>query len=133
MAKTKKAAAVANETGTGSNLGKFLLILFLVAIFLCSFNQISSSDPFLHIKTGEVILSGGAVPHADIYLSSAIGNLWVTHEWLSEVIIYLIYLLAGFWGLIIFCSLLATLTYYILLKIAERHGQTSMYRYVFSS
>lgn len=122
MAKTKKAAAVANETGTGSNLGKFLLILFLVAIFLCSFNQISNSDPFLHIKTGQVILSSGAVPHADIYLSSAIGNLWVTHEWLSEVIIYLMYLLAGFWGLIIFCSLLATLTYYILLKIAERHG-----------
>jgi hypothetical protein len=122
MAKIKKAVAIVNEKRATSNLRKVLLILFLVAIFLCSFNQISSSDPFLHIKTGEVILSSGTIPHADIYLSSAIGNLWVTHEWLSEIIIYLIYLLAGFWGLIIFVSLLATLTYYILLRIAERHG-----------
>src|SRR5258708_5295313 len=112
----------ANTKGAASKIQKVSLILFLAAIFLCSFNQISGSDTFYHIKTGEVILRSGAIPHADIYLASATGNLWVTHEWLGEIIFYLVYLLAGFLGLIVFVSLIATLTYYILLRIAESHG-----------
>lgn len=103
-------------------LRKVSLFLFLVAVFLGPFNPIASSDTFYHLKTGQFILSTGNIPHADIYLSSAIGNLWVTHEWLSEVIFYLIYHFAGLWGLILFISLLATFTYYLLLRIAERHG-----------
>ena len=81
MAKKKKAAAVANETGTGSNLGKFLLILLPRGSFpLFIQSNFKLRPPFAFIsKPAKSYFQTGAVPHADIYLSSAIRNVWVTH------------------------------------------------------
>jgi hypothetical protein len=91
--------------------------LFLLAIFLLSIRPIGENDTGLHLMTGEYIVTHGTVPLYDIFSYTAQGMRWIAHYWLSDVVFYFIYLLSGFWGLIIFIALLAALTYFFVLKI----------------
>ena len=98
--------------------GKTFLALFMLLIFLLSFHQIQDSDTFYHIKTGQVILNSGRVPTADIFSYTAPGALWVTHEWLVEVIFYLITAGFGLWGLIGFAAFCIALSYFLVVRSA---------------
>jgi hypothetical protein len=99
-----------------------LSVLIGGVVFVYAFNTIYESDVFYHLKVGEVVWNTGAVPTSDIFSTSAAGARWVTHEWLSELVFYGIYSLAGLWGLIAFSSLLASLLFVLLLQLvrAER-------------
>ncbi|MDD5072120.1 MAG: hypothetical protein PHQ42_05315 [Patescibacteria group bacterium] len=92
--------------------------LFLAAIFVLSLNQIADFDTGYHLKTGEYIVQHLAVPHYDIFSYATSASRWIAHYWLSDVIFYLINLISGFKGLIVFAGLMAVLTYFIVLKTA---------------
>lgn len=51
---------------------------------------ITNNDIFLHLKTGELILSTGAIPRVDDYSALAAGRPFVAHEWLSGVLFHTI-------------------------------------------
>lgn len=97
---------------------KVLLVLFFSLVFLYSFNQISNSDTFYDLKTGQYILENFKIPTHDIFSLPAYGADWVPHEWLAQIIFYLVYAISGFFGLIVFCALLGVLTYFILWRLA---------------
>ncbi len=99
-----------------------LFVLFLLLIFLFSFHQIKDSDTFYHIKTGQVIIESGHVPTADIFSYTAPGAMWVTHEWLAEIVFYLVSSSFGFWALIGFAALLASLSYFFIVRLAIKKG-----------
>ncbi len=101
---------------------KLLLILFLGLIFLYSVNQLKESDAFYHLKTGQFIWETKSIPLADIFSYTALGRQWVTHEWLAEVIFYLVQKLTGFWGLLSFAGLIALLVYFFILRLALKKG-----------
>lgn len=96
-----------------------LSALIGVVVFAYAFNTVYESDVFYHLKAGEVVWSTGAVPTSDIFSTSAAGARWVTHEWLSELVFYGVYSLAGLWGLIAFSSLLAALLFVFLLRLVH--------------
>ena len=110
---------------------KILLVLFFGLVFLYSFNQIGNSDTFYDLKTGQYIVDnfftlqnfslknlGGLIPAHDIFSLPAYGADWVPHEWLAQIIFYLVYAASGFFGLTVFCALLGVLTYFILWRLA---------------
>ncbi|MBM3257293.1 MAG: DUF2069 domain-containing protein [Candidatus Liptonbacteria bacterium] len=101
---------------------KILLVLFFAGVFLASFNQLKESDSFYHLKVGQVIWETQSVPDRDIFSYTAPGSPWVTHEWLAELLLYVIYKLGGFGALIGFVALLATFTYWLILQTALRRG-----------
>ncbi len=101
---------------------KILLVLFFGLVFLYSFNQIANSDTFYDLKTGQYILENFKIPTHDIFSLPAYGADWVPHEWLAQIIFYLVYALGGFFGLIVFCALLGVLTYFILWRLAFKKG-----------
>ena len=97
---------------TGLKLLKIIAwLLVLLAIFIVNVNNISDADFWWHLKTGEYIWQNHEVPKADFFSHTAEGRDWTTHEWLSQVVIYLPYKLAGFNGLVYATAFLATLTY----------------------
>lgn len=98
------------------------VFLFFAAVALSAFQQIRESDSFYHLKAGELIWQTKQVPHADVFSYTAAGAMWVTHEWLAELIFYGIWRLGWFWGLLIFVSLLAAAAYAFLLALARRRG-----------
>lgn len=68
---------------------------------------IPTVDPDLwwHLKTGQVILTQG-IPKVDIFSFTMRGSPWITHEWLSEVFLYLIFKMGGLSTLMIFFALM---------------------------
>jgi hypothetical protein len=56
-------------------------------------------DTLWHITIGEWILAHGAVPEVDTYSFTRTGRPWMAQEWLSEVIMALVYRAAGWNGI----------------------------------
>jgi len=64
--------------------------------------SLTVADPDLwgHIKFGETVWTAGKVAVPDPFSYLTAGRLWLNHEWLSEVVFYLIFAAAGPAGLI---------------------------------
>ncbi|MCX5697554.1 MAG: hypothetical protein NTU54_06290 [Candidatus Omnitrophica bacterium] len=79
------------------------LILVILCFFLFAFSS-TKADPDLwgHLKFGQDIFSSLSVPRYDTYSYSSFGAPWINHEWLSELILYIIFKLAKSLGLVIF-------------------------------
>lgn len=60
-----------------------------------------SIDPdfWWHLKTGQYIVQTGIIPHLDPFSFTKGGAEWVSHEWLSEVVIYTTFRVTGWAGL----------------------------------
>lgn len=84
-------------------------------MFFVSFRY---ADPDLwgHIKFGEEIYTARAIPRYDHYSYIRPDLPWINHEWLSEVIFYLIYNLFGSSGLVIFKTIIGLIITFILWK-----------------
>lgn len=52
-------------------------------------------DYWWHWRTGQLIVSGG-LPDVDPFSFTASGKVWVTHEWLSEAVIYTLVRVIGY-------------------------------------
>jgi tetratricopeptide (TPR) repeat protein len=109
------------------------LLLTLAGILLLSIfsGEIRDTDIWLHLKTGQHTLETRAltVPDPFSYTSGMGGARYpgeevtryfnLTHEWLAQIVMYLIYLVAGFPGLvlaraallIVFCALVGWIAY----------------------
>jgi hypothetical protein len=78
---------------TLSTVAVFLLAGLVIAQAAHSFTD---PDYWWHFKTGEFIVTHRAIPRVDIFSSTAAGRPWVTHEWLAEVLIYLLVQAGGY-------------------------------------
>lgn len=66
-------------------------LAFSAILFLAIFNFGFGNDYYWHIKAGEYIVTNLKIPYYDIFSWYGISNhlYWMSHEWLSEVILYL--------------------------------------------
>lgn len=87
-----------------------------VFVVACAFTVVACSlwtadpDVFWHLKVGEWIVQNRAVPRVDFYSWSASGQPWTCHQWLWEVLIYLLHArfgIAGLWAPVFACALAA--------------------------
>ena len=79
------------------------LAVIAVVMSLCFYRfSLTVADPDLwgHIKFGETVWKAGKVAVPDPFSYLTVGRLWLNHEWLSEVIFYLVFAAAGSAGLI---------------------------------
>src|ERR671932_1617198 len=90
----------------------FEIILF-AALFVMATREISDPDFWWHLRTGQYIVETRTIPHTDIYSFTNNGKEWVTHEWLSEVLIYLLYRAGGFGLLIVSFAAIITASFLI--------------------
>ncbi len=80
----------------------------LAAIAGIALRQVADPDFWWHVATGRYILSERTIPATDVFSFTATDHLWVTHEWLSDVLLYVGYRAVGLNGLaVIFAGLIA--------------------------
>lgn len=60
------------------------LIIIIAALF--GLTQIRNFDIWWHLNAGDYILTNLTIPKTDIFSYTAYGNPWVNHEWLFEVL-----------------------------------------------
>ena len=85
----------------------FVFILFM-SLFVMTLRPIADPDFWWHLRTGQLIAETGAIPHTDPYSYTKLGQPWITHEWLSELLIYGIHKVGGIWLLVLIFSLIIT-------------------------
>jgi hypothetical protein len=77
----------------------FVAILAL-GLFTMAARSVTDPDVWWHLRTGQLIVQTHTVFHTDPYSFTRFGQPWVDHEWLSQVLIFGVYRLAGWGGLI---------------------------------
>ncbi len=103
--------------------------LLRILILAYAFNQFAliTADPDLwgHIKFGEETWELKSVPPADTYSYTAPGHRWINHEWLSEVLLFLIFDAFGSTGLLLFKLMLGLFIVHLLSSLyfaREKNG-----------
>ena len=101
----------------------FLGLFYLFIFFLLLKNSFGYLDPDFgwHLKTGEQIWQTGAVPNLNYENYTLEGRTWVDHEWLMNLITYLIYHNFGYIVLSIFFALLIVAALIIQLQFARKN------------
>ena len=92
---------------------RLFVALFVIALFTMAVRETLDPDMWWHLRTGEYILQHG-IPAQDVFTFTVPQNAWVTHEWLSQLIMWLVYLAGGLPSLILFFAALIALTYWLL-------------------
>jgi len=78
-----------------------LLLGFVAGVILFAVTVgkgLQDADSFWHVTTGRLIVETGQVPSTDPYSFTYGGQPWTPHEWLSEVVMYLLDRFAGTTG-----------------------------------
>ena len=65
---------------------RLLVVLFMLIIFASAARPVKDPDFYWHLKTGQYLVETRTIPTVDMFSWSKFGSEWVTHEWLSEVI-----------------------------------------------
>lgn len=104
-----------------SNRRLFFLVLLLV-LFILTTQEVTDPDFWWHLRAGQYILETRSIPHTDIFSFTFTGREWVTHEWLSEVLIYAIFKWLGWGGLVIGFALIVTTAFGVSYYSCEKNG-----------
>jgi hypothetical protein len=91
----------------------FVAILFAL-VFGPGNGLLNDGDTGYHIRAGEIILQTWRVPSQDIFSHHQPALQWTAHEWLSEVVMALVYKLSGLTGVVLFFAFLLSLTHWLL-------------------
>jgi tetratricopeptide (TPR) repeat protein len=92
----------------------FFLFIFFAFCALLAAQKIGDPDFWWHLKTGEWIWQHKAIPYVDPFSYTFKGAEWINYEWLFHAIIYPLYQVSGFAGLIIFVIICVLLTFLVL-------------------
>ena len=100
------------------------MLLIIGAAAACTGMQ---SDTWWQLRSGQWTLETRQVWLVDPFSSTARGSPWPNHEWLSQVIMYIVYLLAGLRGLVALYALVAMATWWAIYQLC---AGASRYRVV---
>lgn len=92
------------------------ILLFLSALSLGPKMLNLDGDLPRHLLMGRYILQNKALPTTELFIYPYLGQPYVPHEWLTDVIFYAIYSTWGFAGLVLFAALLLATTFSLLYK-----------------
>jgi hypothetical protein len=80
---------------------RLFVIILALGLFTMAARAVTDPDLWWHLRTGQLIIQNQKVFHTDPYSFTRFGQPWVDHEWLSQVLIFGLYRLAGWSGLIV--------------------------------
>lgn len=87
------------------------MLVMLGGIFLWAVQPTLGPDLFRHLWVGGYIASHHQVPSSDFLSFTAVGHPWIDHQWLSELVMYGLYSLAGYWGPLVFFAAVTSATF----------------------
>lgn len=96
----------------------FIVVSVILILLWCFSDGILGNDFWWHVKVGEWICENGRVPTSDIFSWYGIEKQlpWTAHEWLADVIYYLILHYIGEAGIFFFCLGAALLLAFLIFR-----------------
>ncbi len=96
-------AAAERKAESASRPLEWGLVVLPLALAIAAVRPLGDPDVWWHLRTGELIVDQGLVDRDPWSFASR--NTWLLHEWLSEVVMYLSYAIAGYDGVIALASI----------------------------
>ncbi len=88
-------------------------LLLLLAVFAMAVTATTDPDVWWHLRTGEAILEGDGLPRVDLFSYTVPDHPWITHEWLSQAFMWLVYRLAGLPGLMLVFAAISAAAFWL--------------------
>jgi hypothetical protein len=101
VAASQEAQPVGRVLRFAPDLYTVALIAMLGAILVVGLAPRLDTDFWWHLKDGQYIVQHHVVPAKDFMSFTMAGHAWTDHEWLSEILLYGSFRLAGLWGPIV--------------------------------
>ncbi|MGC8741398.1 MAG: tetratricopeptide repeat protein [Candidatus Sumerlaeaceae bacterium] len=96
--------------------------IVLALIFISRMAKFVEPDFFMHLRIGQWICENRTVPSVDVFSHIAYGRPWTDHEWLFQVLLYLLHRIGG-WPLLAFIrSLLLAASYFFTVRTCRLLG-----------
>jgi len=109
-----------------------VLILLFTLLIISQINTILDIDIWCHLKTGEYIVKNFSVPRQDIFSYTLEGQPWIDHEWLSQILLYIVFAKSGWTGINIFKAFLVSACFLILLYFLTSRYKKIIYALLFT-
>lgn len=91
-----------------------LNFISIALIFILLTRTPIDTDLWWHLRAGQVIVEQKQILLNDIFSYTRFGAEWVNAFWISEVLVYVIYEIAGYFGLTFFVSITGLFTFYLI-------------------
>lgn len=101
---------------------RLIVSFFLLLLIAAAARPITDPDFWWHLRTGQYILETGSIPYSDMFSTVRFGSEWVTHEWLSEVLMYWVFRTSNYGGLITFFALVVAASFWITYRRCEMYA-----------
>jgi len=92
----------------------FFAGILLFGLLAMTARPATDPDLWWHLRTGQWIVENGRVPYTDHFSFTRGGSPWVSHEWLSEVVLYELWKHGGPGTLIVFSAIITTAGFLLL-------------------
>jgi hypothetical protein len=100
----------------------WLFLAIALPVLAAVLAPMSSVDLAYQLRAGGDILDTRAIPTVDTWTFTAAGVPWVDQQWAAQVVLAVIYRLAGWTGLVLLRALLTAIVFGATLAIARRRG-----------
>lgn len=92
------------------NTRSLFVILYGIALFVIAVRPTLDPDMWWHLRTGDYIWQQG-IPRQDVFSHTVAEHVWITHEWLSQALMWLLYETGGFPALILVFALIIAVSF----------------------
>jgi hypothetical protein len=99
-----------------------LLAPLLLAIVLLQLGLSTDNDAWWHLRTGRLIAESGVVPRADPFSHTRLGQPWVSHEWLSALMMHLVQARLGYVGLAVLFGVVSAAAWLLVYTTLRERG-----------
>lgn len=89
--------------------------LFAIALLVIAVRHTTDPDLWWHLRTGEYILANG-IPRTDVFSFTVPDHRWVTHEWLTQVFMWLVFQAGGLTALMLVFALITALAFWLVYR-----------------
>ncbi|NJN80628.1 MAG: hypothetical protein HC797_09270 [Anaerolineales bacterium] len=92
-------------------IDRLVIFTSLVLIFIIFTRAPVDADLWWHLRAGQVMVEQKQILLTDVFSYTRIGADWVNAFWISEILLYNIYSIGGYFGLTFFISIIGVATF----------------------
>ena len=101
---------------------RFPLVLLFVALFAMACLMPAQTDTWWQLRAGEEIWKSGRIVLVDQFTHTVYGQPWPDHEWLTQLLFFVLYAVGGMPLLSAFCALAVTFAWAVVGALTPGRG-----------
>jgi hypothetical protein len=98
----------------GESVFRNIAVILLFGLLGMTARNATDPDLWWHLRSGQLIVESGHIPHSDPFSFTRAGHPWISHEWLTEVAFYELWKHGGPAALIVFSAFITTAGFMLL-------------------